>query len=161
MKKQRSKRFKDRSLEFLDLNQRFEAKPSSHHMSTAKGAIERLRQEGASFWSEDQQQLRRWREYCNVLWTFIVTDLGSRRFIQKQGVETALREFIGEFEHSTHGMFEMLYGTSDDVDSDPQVRQILSWFELVYRSSTYAIVSYWLDKNLRKRHPPPCKAHSR
>ncbi len=73
-------------------------------------------------------------------------DLGNRRFNQKQDLETALREFIGEFEHSTHGMFEMLYATSDNVDSDPCIRKMLSLFELVYRSSTYAILSYWLDE---------------
>ena len=144
--KERSRRFADRSVEFLDLLQRFEAKSSSDHNRMAQGAIERLRQEGGSFWSEDQKQLKRWRNYCTVLWTFIVTDLGSRRFNQKQDLETALREFIAEFEHSTYGMFEMLYGTSENVDSDPSVRRMFSLFELVYRSSTYAILAYWLDE---------------
>ena len=81
-----------------------------------------------------------------VLWVFIVTDLGNRRFNQKQDLATALREFIAEFEHSTYGMFKMLYGTSDDADSDPNVRAMLTLFELVYRSSTYAILAYWLDE---------------
>lgn len=146
MQKQRSKRFANRSLEFFDLIQRFEAKTSSEHSLNAQGAIERLRQEGKNFWADDQKQLRRWMDYCKVLWDFIVTDLGDRRFNQKQDLATAMREFIGEFEHSTHGMFEMLYGASDDVDSDPNIRKMLSLFELVYRSSTYAILAYWLDE---------------
>ncbi|MYF98750.1 hypothetical protein F4212_06380 [Candidatus Poribacteria bacterium] len=144
--KKRSRRFADRSVEFFDVVQRFEAKSSSDHGRVAQGAIERLMQEGSSFWSEDQRQLKRWQDYCNVLWNFIVTDLGNRRFNQKQDLETALREFIGEFEHSTHGMFEMLHGTSEDADSDPSIRNILAWFELVYRSSTYAILSCWIDE---------------
>ena len=146
MKKKRTKRFAKRSIEFFDLLQRFEAKASSDHIRMAQGAIERLRQEGGSFWSEDQKQLSRWRDYCNVLRAFIVTDLAERRFNQKQELGTALREFIAEFEHSTHGMFEMLYGTSDDADSDPNIRNMFTLFEWVYRSSTYAILAYWLDE---------------
>ena len=146
MKKKQSKHFANRSVQFFDLLQRFEAKTSSDHNRMAQGAIERLREEGGSFWSEDQKQLKRWRDYCNILWTFIVTDLGNRRFNQKQDLATTLREYIAEFEHSTHGMFEMLYGTSDDVDSDPRVRMMFTLFELVYRSSTYAILAYWLDE---------------
>ncbi len=115
-------------------------------MIGAQGAIERLRQEGDGFWSEDQKQLKRWRDYCNVLWKFIVADLGNRRFNKKQDLATALREFVAEFEHSTHGMFEMLYGTSEDTDSDSNVRRMFTLFELVYRSSTYAILAYWLDE---------------
>ncbi len=146
MKKQQSKRFLNRSVEFFDLLQRFEEKASSEHTRMAQGAIERLRQEGGSFWSEDQKQLSRWQGYCSVLRVFIVTDLGDRRFNQKQDLATALREFVGEFEHSTHGMFKMLYGTSDDADSDPSIRKMLALFELVYRASTYAILSFWLDE---------------
>lgn len=144
--KERNKRFMNRSVEFFDLLGRFEANPSSHHGRMAQGAIERLRQEGSNFWSEEQKQLKRWQDYCNVLWTFVVTDLGNRRFNQKQDLETALREFISEFEHSTHGMFEMVYGTSEDVNSDPNVRRVFTLFEWVYRSSTYAILAYWLDE---------------
>ena len=144
--KERGKCFADRSVEFFDLLERFEAKSSSDHNRMAQGAIERLRQEGSSFWSEEQKQLKRWQDYCNVLWTFVVTDLGNRRFNQKQDLESALREFIAEFEHSTHGMFEMLFGTSKDVDSDPNVRGMFTLFEWVYRSCTYAIVAYWLDE---------------
>ena len=146
MKKQDSKRFASRSLEFFDLIQRFEAKSSQIHTSGAQGAIERLRQEGDGFWSGGQKQLKRWREYCDVLWIFIVKDLGNRRFNKKQDLATALREFIAEFEHSTHGMFEMLYGTSENVDSDPSIRKMFTLFEVVYRSSTYAILAYWLDE---------------
>ena len=82
--KERGKRFANRSVEFFDLLERFEAKSSSDHIRMAQGAIERLRQEGSSFWSEEQKQLKRWQDYCNVLWTFVVTDLGNRRFNQKQ-----------------------------------------------------------------------------
>ncbi len=146
MKKFRNKRFANRSLEFFDIHHRFEAEPVSMHRRTAQGAIERLRDEGNCLWSEDQKQLHRWREYCNVLWAFIVTDLGKRRNIQNQDLQTALREFISEFEHSTHGMYEMLYGTFEGADSDTRIRNFLQWVELAYRASTYAILSYWIDE---------------
>lgn len=144
--KERSRRFANRSIEFFDLLGRFEAKSSSDHCRMAQGAIERLREEGIGFWSKEQRQLKRWEDYCNVLWAFVVTDLGNRRFNEKQDLETALREFIAEFEHSTYGMFEMLYGTSEDAESDPNVRRMFTLFEWVYRASTYAILAYWLDE---------------
>lgn len=45
-----------------------------------------------------------------------------------------------------HGMFEMLYGTSKHPDNDEYMQKILSLFEAVYRLSTYAIISYWIDE---------------
>lgn len=88
----------------------------------------------------------RWRGYCNVLWKFLTTELASRRHMQEQDAETAFREFVSEFEHSRHRMFEMLYGTTDDPDNDEHLQWILTLFEAVYRLSTYAIVSFWIDE---------------
>ena len=146
MQNSRNKRFSNRSLHFFDILHRFEAEPVSVHIRTAQGAIERLRDDGNHFWSEDENQLHKWREYCDTLWNMIVTDLGKRRYIQKEYLQTVLREFIAEFEHSTHGMYEMLYGTFENADSDARVRNFHSWVELVYRVSTYAILSYWIDE---------------
>lgn len=144
--KHKSKRFANRSLELFDVIHRFEAKPVSVHLRTAQGVIERLRDEGSHFWSEDEKQLGKWRKYCDELWNFIVTDLGNRRHIQKEDLQTALREFISEFEHSVHGMHEMLYGTFEGADPDSRIRNCLQWVEVVYRASTYAILSYWIDE---------------
>lgn len=65
--------------------------------------------------------------------------------MEKQEVTTTLREFIQEFEHSTGRMCEMLYGTSDDPDNNPEFMQVLDWFDLIYRYSTFGIISYWID----------------
>lgn len=146
MKKDRSKRFANRNLEYLDIIHRFEAEPTSVHLRTAQGAIERLRDDGNHFWSEDEKQLGQWRKYCDVLWKFIVTDLGNRRHIQKEDLQTALREFISEFEHSVHGMYEMLYGKIEGADLDSRVPDYFQWVDVVYRASTYAILSYWIDE---------------
>lgn len=81
-----------------------------------------------------------------MLWKFVTTELGQRRFVRNQNVQTAFREFVSEFEHSMHGMFEMLYGTSKHPDNDEYMQKILSLFEAVYRLSTYAIISYWIDE---------------
>ncbi len=64
-------RFKERQLQLVDLIGRFEANPSSTHVRDALSAISRLKDDGAKFWDEDSQELRRWREYCDVLWTFL------------------------------------------------------------------------------------------
>ncbi len=45
-------------------------------------------------------------------------------------------------------MYQMLHGTPDVVDDRTKLRQFLSWFDLVYRYSTYAIIaSHCPDKN--------------
>ncbi len=56
-----------------------------------------------------------------------------------------MREFIQEFEHSTGRMYQMLYGAVADPENDEGVREIMDWFNLVYLSSTYALVSAWIN----------------
>lgn len=137
-------RFRDRSLRLLDIPDRFEAQPSSVHAYNALGAIGRLRDDGDRFWGDGSSQNTRWKEYCMILYRFI-NRLGERRYIEKQPLETAFREFIQEFEHSISGMYEMLYGTASDPEDSEHIQQIIDWFNLVYRLSTYALVSYWID----------------
>lgn len=137
-------RFKNRHLQLIDIVGQFEAQPSSTHYRNALGAIHRLKDDGREFWQDGSSQLHRWQGYCDTLLDFLHT-LEGRRGIQKQGLETAMREFIQEFEHSTAGMYEMLYGTSEDPDDCPDVKGMLDWFALVYRLFTYALVSTWID----------------
>ena len=137
-------RFKARHFELIDIIDQFEAKPSSTHCRNALGAIWRLKDDGREFWQDGSQQLRRWQGYCDSLLDFL-SSLDGRRSIQEQGLETAMREFIQEFEHSTAGMYEMLYGTAQDPDGNTDVQRMLDWFALVYRLFTYAIVSTWID----------------
>ena len=137
-------RFNERKFQLMDIVGRFEAKPSSEHTRNACGAMGRLKDDGAAFWDEGSDQLSRWRESCDILWT-LLNNLEERRYIRKQDLATVLREFIQELEHSTDRMYQMLYGTSDDADNDPAVERILRWIDLVYRLSTYAIISTWID----------------
>ena len=134
-------RFEDRQLQLVDLIGRFEANPSSTHVRDALSAISRLKDDGTKSWDEESQELRRWRKYCDDLLTFLNSTLGKRRHLEKQDLATALREFIQEFEHSTQRMYQMLYSRSNDLD----IEQTLHWFDLVYRFSTYALISFWID----------------
>ncbi|MCY4241014.1 MAG: hypothetical protein OXD36_04655 [Rhodobacter sp.] len=143
MKKNKTERFRNRSVEFFDIIQRFEEKTVSCHINTARGAIERLAEEGKSFWPDGQDELTQWQRYCDVIRS-IILNLNERRFVHKQELETALREFIAEFEHSTYRLFQLLHGVSDE---DGSIRRwIITLFEVVYRSSTYTILAYWLDE---------------
>ena len=36
----------------------------------------------------------------------------------------------------------MLYGISDDPDDNPDLERMFLWFEVVYRFSTYAMISF-------------------
>ncbi len=133
-------RYNERQLQWMDIIGRFEAQSHSAHFHNARGSIERLKDEGARFWDEGSKQLRRWQRCCSVLLSFL-NNLGQRRDLEKQGLETVMREFIQEFEHSTERMKQMLYGAVVDPDNDEDVRQIRDLFNLAYRLSTYALAS--------------------
>ena len=42
-------------------------------------------------------------------------------------------------------MFQMLHSIPVATDPDAEKCQVGRWIDLVYRFSTYAIVSYWID----------------
>ena len=136
-------KFKNRRLQIVDLIGRFETRSSAEHTYNALAAVERLKDEGATFWEKGSFQLLRWESGCSILWKFLNT-LGRRR-LETPDLAEVMREFVQEFEHSTGRMLQMLYGTSDDLDNDPEISRILNWLCLVYRLSTYSLVSYWID----------------
>ena len=142
---EKSRRFKERHVRLIDLVDRFEAKPASTHARNALAAIGRLNDDGATFWNEGSRQLTRWRRACTELWQFINAELGRRRHLEKQDLATALREFIQKFEHSTDRIYQMLHGISGDPADNSDLERMLRWIELVYRYSTYAIISFWID----------------
>ena len=137
-------RYNERQLQWMDIIGRFEAQSHSDHFRNARGLIDRLKDEGARFFDRDSEQLHSWQRYCSVLLTFL-NNLSRRRDLEKQSLETAMREFIQEFEHSTLRMYQMLYGAVAEPDNNEDVRQTMDWFNLAYHSSTYALVSAWLD----------------
>ena len=146
------RRFRNRRLtQIQDLIRRFESQPSSHHIHDVIGAIQRLRDDGCQFWEADSDQLARWRKACNVLLDFLNT-LGKRRYSEQQSLETALREFVEAFEHSTLRMRQMLHGHGEDPERPPpEVDAVFRWIDLVYRLSTYALLSYWIDDKTEER----------
>jgi len=103
------------ALRLRDLIPRFEAAPTSEHVRNAVAAVQRLDDEGRSFWPAGSNQLSRWERCCNDLLD-IINGLGKRRWGQKQDLPTALREFIGEFEHTTYRMLQMLSNRPDDLE---------------------------------------------
>ena len=142
-------RYKERQLRLRDIVNRFEAESSSIHVRNALGAIDRLERDGTALWDESSDQLSRWREGYTALSVFL-NRLGERRHVKGQDLATALREFIQEFEHTTARMLQMLHSTSDDPDNDTNIERILRWFDLIYRLSTYALISSWIDDKTEK-----------
>ena len=137
-------RYKARNLRWVDVLGRFEEYPSSTHLINALGLLERLRDEGRSFWDKDSDQLEKWQQYSSELLQFLNT-LNRRRDVDGQPLETAMREFIQEFEHSTLRMHQMLYGPVADLDNDEHTKHVTNLFNLVYLSSTYALLSAWIE----------------
>lgn len=87
-------RYKERSLQLIDLIGRFEARSSTDRCYNAIAALQRLRDDGRDYWKSDPQALARWNRGCNVLLEFL-NILGART---KQPLATVMREFVQEFE---------------------------------------------------------------
>ena len=102
-------RFANRPLQWSDVIGRFEAKSSAGHAHNALGLIGRLKDEGRKFWGAGSKELEKWRQYCDVMWAFL-NSLRKRRDVDEQSLETAMREFVREFEHSTGRMYQMVFG---------------------------------------------------
>ena len=148
-------RFNERSPQLMDLVDRIDSVPSSTHIRNALAIIARLEDDGRRYWSEDDDRYTKWKEYCGEL-SHLLRGLRQRRRECDPGLETTLKEFIHEFEHSTHRMRQMAFGIVGDTEpkrdeSDerlciaPSMSEILDWFNLVYRLSTYALISAWAD----------------
>lgn len=135
-------RFANRPLQWSDVIGRFEAKSSAEHAGNALGLIGRLKDEGRRFWDTDSKEIDKWRRDCDVMWD-LLNSLRKRRDVDEQSLETAMREFIREFEHSTQRMYQMMYGQVADPDNDQGVRQMVTLFNLVFQTSIYALLSAW------------------
>ena len=137
-------RFDKRPLEWTDILGRFEGSSHQTHLHHTLGLIGRLKDEGRRFWPDGSSQLGRLEEGCAELWGFL-NRLGTRRDLHGQDLPTAMREFIQEFEHSTGRMYQMLYGTVENPDDDQGITEVFDWFNFVFRSSIYALLSGWID----------------
>ncbi len=133
-------RYKERLLQLTDLIGRFEAKSSADHCYNAIAALQRLRDDGRDYWRSDPEALKRWNRGCDVLQVFL-NNLGTRT---KQPLATIMREFVQEFEHSIGRMYQLLFSGSIPEGEATRTRY-LSWVELAYRLSTYAILSSWIE----------------
>ena len=121
-----------------DLIPRFEAASTAEHVYNAISAIQRLDEEGKSLCQEGSKELSRWQRGCNDLLN-IINGLWKRRRVEKHDLPTALREFMQEFEHTTHRILQILCQRPDDRE------RIGLWCDFIYRLSTYALVSFWID----------------
>ena len=137
-------RFANRPLQWSDVIGRFEAKSSAEHAHNALGLVGRLKDEGRKFWDADSKELEKWRQYCDVMWAFL-NSLRKRHDVDEQSLETAMREFVREFEHSTGRMYQMVFGQVTDPDNDDRVREMMAWFSLVFQTSIYALLSAWSE----------------
>ena len=140
-----------RDSRLMDVVRPFESQPSSRHVRDAMSTIERLRDDGRRLWQDDSDELDRWNEGCTEMWVFLNT-LGRRRDGEKQPLETAFREFVQAFEHTVYRMKQMLHGLKGQGEGDsPEVDSVFGWIELVYRLSTYGLVSFWIDDKTEEK----------
>ena len=133
----------------MDILGRFEWKSHQEHCRNARGLIGRLQDEGARFWDRDSELFMKWQDYGNDMYEFINT-LTRRRDSEEQDLEAVMRDFIPLFEHSTMKMYRLTFQVVDDPENDERVREVMNWFNWVYISATYAIVSAWLDDKQEK-----------
>ena len=137
-------KFDERPLQWIDVLGRFEERSHQRHFREAWALTRRLKDEGREHWPIGSEQLVRWNRGCDVLQSFM-NGLGKRRDIEKQDLSTALREFIQEFEHQTERMYQMIYGEINDPENSERLTEIFDWFNLVFRTSIYTLVSGWIE----------------
>lgn len=142
-------KFKDRKPLDLDMDGRFEENSTGEHNRNACGSIGRLKEYGREFWGEGTNQLGRWEEGCNTLWQFI-NALGNHRHIENKNLESVLRVFFAEFEHTRFRLVQMVLGEVDDQDENPKFKEIYDWTVRVQWYCIYAIVSFWIDDKYDK-----------
>lgn len=139
-----TRRFTEREFQWMDLMGRFENRSFSEHHREALGMIGGLEHEGTRFWDRGSQEFQKWRRCCTALREFL-NSIRRRRDSKGQPLETAMREFFQEFEHSTGRMYQLMYSTDADTERDERIREIINRFNIVYLTSTYALVSAWID----------------
>ena len=144
-------RFDERPLQWTDILGRFEAYSHQTHTHNTLGLIGGLKDQGRTFWPSGSRQLRRWEEGCTELWSFL-NRLGARRYTNKQDLAAAMREFIQEFEHTSGRMYQMLYGEIPDGEDDQNITEVFDWFNFVFRSAIYALLSGWIDDKQDENH---------
>ena len=133
-------KFASRSPEWIDILPRFEEGAAPDHFRNAISHIQRLENNGARLLGRESDQFERWRQACKELESHI-TSLGAS---QDRELATSLREFIHSFEHHTERMYQIVQGISANSEGDTSVRQMLALFDLVYKLSTYAIISTFI-----------------
>lgn len=74
-----------------------------------------------------------------------------RRENEGQSLATAMREFVQEFEHSTKRIDQILHAERPQCDGALDREAVRDWFDLVFRLSTYAILSEWIEDKTESR----------
>ena len=133
-------RFSRRRMELIDLVRRIRSYAPEDHAYNAIAGIGRLKDEGDHYWKDQHRVRDRWNHYCDDLFHFLNAEMGKRRFLDNQPLGAALTEFIHEFEHHTGRLYQMLHAKHI---SAADRRRELAWMDLIYRFSTYAILTFW------------------
>lgn len=134
-------RFNKRQPELIELVPRLESVGCEEHMYNAVAAIGRLRDDGKVLFKDHPDPLARWNRGCQTLFEFLnAGELWTRLVLENQSLEDALAAFISEFEHDSNRIYQLLH--SSHVQEKDR-RAVLSWLDLTFRFSMYAIISYW------------------
>ena len=143
-------RYRDRSLQVLDLIPRFESQSSAEHCRNAVAVIQRLRDDRRGYCQRNTEEDNKWMEVCNDLLSFLY-ETRLRREIRNQDLATAFREYLDTFEHSTKRIDQILHSKYAQRAGAPNPNAIHDWLDFAYRLSTYAILSTWIDDKTENR----------
>lgn len=133
-------RFSRRRMELIDLVRRIRSHAPEDHAYNSVASIGRLKDEGNHYWKDQPRARDRWNHYCDGLLRFLNAEMEKRRFLENQPLGAALTEFIHEFEHHTSRLYQMLHAKHISAANR---RRELAWMDLIYRFSTYAILTFW------------------
>ena len=144
-------KFKERLSDEFDIHVPFEDSSSQVYVRNARGAIERLRDEGRGHFGDESREYKRWEKACNELWSLVLS-LHSDKAIRDRQKNTknegedatvliVFRDFIKLFEHAQFRLHQLAFAGKSN---NPFISQTFYWLNLYYRYATYAIISVYL-----------------
>ena len=134
-------RFSKRQRELIELVPRLESVGHEEHVYNALAAIGRLRDDGQVLFKDHPEPLARWDRGCQTLLKFLnAGEMWKRLCLENQSLGDALAAFISDFEHDSLRIYQLLHSSYIE---EKDRRAVLSWLDLTFRFSMYAIISYW------------------
>lgn len=121
-----------------------------------KSTIQSLKNDGVRYLGGNSGPCERWERGCDELFDFVNKLQSGKDMKRKEAKDssqkidgntellTIFKEFIDKFEHFQKQLHQILCSRSIDENRDQAISNTRDWLNIIYRFSTYAIISTYL-----------------